>query len=110
MRRAAVFLCVTLAACWYRTPAQIQRDYAQTLVPAATPEAPARPPGQIRSLRIRAYADRDYQAQTPRWQSHIEDQIDRANRVLEAQLGVRLQVESIRAWDRHSGLVGTQRA
>ena len=77
-----------LAACWYRTPAQVQRDYAQTLVPAATPEAPQRPPEQIKLVRIRAYADRDYQAQTPRWQSHIEDQIDRANRVLEAQLGV----------------------
>ena len=36
MRRAALFLCPILVACWYRTPAQIQRDYAQTLVPAAT--------------------------------------------------------------------------
>jgi predicted Zn-dependent protease len=59
---------------------------------------------------VRVYADRDYQAQTPRWESHIEDQLDRANRVLEAQLSVRLQVESIRVWDRHGGLRGLESA
>src|SRR5689334_5204242 len=104
MRRATLVLFSMLAGCWYRTPAQIQRDYAQTLAPAATPEAPERPPGQLRFFRMRVYVDRDYQSQTPRWESHIEDQIDRANRFLEAQLGVRLQVESMRVWDRHSGL------
>ncbi|TMA18914.1 MAG: hypothetical protein E6J85_13445, partial [Deltaproteobacteria bacterium] len=71
MRRAALILCPLLAACWYRTPAQVQRDYAQTLAPAAAPEAPERPPGQLKLFRVRVYADRDYQSQTPRWQSHI---------------------------------------
>jgi len=104
MRRAALVLFSMLAGCWYRTPAQIQRDYAQTLAPAATPEAPERPPGQLRFFRVRVYVDRDYQSQTPRWESHIEDQIDRANRVLEAQLGVHLQIQSMRVWDRRSGL------
>jgi predicted Zn-dependent protease len=88
----------------------MQRDYAQTLLPAAVPEAPPRPPGQIKYLRVRLYADLDYQAQTPRWQSHVEDQIDRANRVLDAQLGVRLQIESMRSWNRHDSLNGTARA
>jgi hypothetical protein len=110
VKHLAPLLLATLAACWYRTPAQVQRDYAQTLLPAAAPEAKARPEGEIKLLRVRVYADRDYQAQTPRWESHIEDQLDRANRVLEAQLSVRLQVESIRVWDRHGGLRGLESA
>ncbi|MFL5446337.1 MAG: matrixin family metalloprotease, partial [Myxococcales bacterium] len=110
MKHFAPLLLAMLAGCWYRTPAQVQRDYAQTLLPAAAPEAKARPEGQIKLLRVRVYADRDYQAQTPRWESHIEDQLDRANRVLEAQLSVRLQVESIRVWDRHGGLRGLESA
>jgi len=110
MKHLAPLLLATLAACWYRTPAQVQRDYAQTLLPAAAPEGPSRPEGQIKLLRVRVYADRDYQAQTPRWESHIEDQLDRANRVLEAQLSVRLQVESIRVWDRRGALRGLDSA
>src|SRR4051794_7872455 len=39
VKHLAPLLLATLAACWYRTPAQVQRDYAQTLLPAAAPEA-----------------------------------------------------------------------
>ncbi len=81
----------------------MQRDYAQTLTPK-TIEAPVTPdiePARtIREYKVRVYADRDYQRQSLQWSEGIEAQVARANRVLEAQFGVRLVVREIRSWSR----------
>ncbi len=97
--------CLAVAAGCPRSPTEIQRDYARTLKPAeveaAPPEGPAGgAPGRVRVLRVRVWADADYRAQTLRWKERILAQVDRANAVLQAQFGVRLDAGEPRAWDR----------
>ena len=104
--RNSLLACAAIAAACWKSPRDLQRDYAQSLRPAPI-GAQSRATGPVRSLRVRAYADPEYQAQTPRWSDRIRAQIDRANAAIEAELGVRLEVESIRAWkraDRFEGL------
>ncbi|MFL5346103.1 MAG: M12 family metallo-peptidase [Hyalangium sp.] len=98
-----LLLLVVLTSC--RTEKDIQRDYAKTLRPAAveatpTPVAAEQPPQQLRVFKLRVYADADYQAQARTWEKRILNQVQRANSVLGPQFGVRLEVESLRTWDR----------
>jgi len=88
-----------VAAACYKSPRDLQRDYAQSLRPAPI-GGQSRPTGPVRSLGVRVYADPEYQAQTPRWSDRIRAQIDRADGAIEADFGVRLEVESIRTWKR----------
>src|SRR5713101_4110230 len=98
MRRAPLLLL--LAACGFRSPWQEQRSYADTLRPAEVAPKQGAPASPLRVFRVRAYADGDYQAQTPRWNQHVAEQLDRASAVLEAQFGVRFELESARPWNR----------
>jgi len=98
LMRALVLLL--LAGCSFPNPRQQQRAYAESLRPAEVKPAASPPEGPLRKLRVRAYADADYQQQTPRWNAHIEEQISRASSVLEGQFGVRLEVQSVRRWTR----------
>ena len=72
MRRAIPLLL--LIGCGFRTPWQEQRSYADTLKPAEVARNPTVPASAARVFRVRAYADADYQAQTPRWNQHIAEQ------------------------------------
>ncbi|MGZ6143977.1 MAG: hypothetical protein ACXWLM_11605, partial [Myxococcales bacterium] len=98
MKRA--LLSLLLCACSIPTPYQAQHSYAESLKPAEVKPPPGRPTREIRTLKVRAWADGDYQAQTPQWSQHVAEQIERASDVLEAQFGVRLQLESARPWTR----------
>jgi predicted Zn-dependent protease len=91
--------CAAIAASCWKSPRDLQRDYAQSLRPAPI-GAQSRAAGPVRPLRVRAYADPEYQAQTPRWTERIEAQIARANAIVETEFGVRLEVESTRTWQR----------
>lgn len=101
-----------VAGCGWRTQKDVQRDYARTLRPANV-----EPPRTVvvtdaqttRVFRVRAYADRAYQAQTLRWRERIRDQVNRANRVIEAQFGSRLELVDVRDWQR-TDRVGELRA
>jgi Tfp pilus assembly protein PilF len=96
-----LLLIAVACACSYETPWTQQRKYADSLQPAKVgPGAAATPPSFVRTYKVRAYADAEYQAQTPRWTAHIEDELTRANEVLEAQFGVHLDLESARPWRR----------
>src|SRR5690348_3869870 len=97
MRRALAALLLT--ACSIPNPWQEQRNYAQSLKPAEVKPA-EQAAHAVRTLKVRAWADGEYQAQQPRWNQYILDQIGRASDVLTAQFGVRLEVESVRAWHR----------
>ena len=101
--------CAAIAAACWKSPRDRQRDYAQSLRPAPI-GAQSRAAGPVRSLRVRVYADPEYQAQTPRWSDRIRAQIDRANGAVEAELGVRLEVESIRTWKRADRFEGLDKA
>jgi tetratricopeptide (TPR) repeat protein len=98
MRPAAALLF--LAGCGIQNPWQQQRSYAESLRPAEVAPKSAAPPSSLRLFRVRAYADDEYQAQTPRWNQHVAEQLDRASTVLETQFGVRLELESARPWKR----------
>src|SRR5256885_5390038 len=97
--RKSLLACAALAAACWKSPRDLQRDYAQSLRPAPI-GAQSRATGPVRSLRVRAYADPEYQAQTPRWSDRIRDQIDRANATIETEFGVRLELEATRTWTR----------
>src|SRR6267143_1903956 len=97
--RKRLLACAALAAACWKSPRDGQRDYAQSLRPAPI-GAQSRASGPVRPLRVRVYADPEYQAQTPRWSERIREQIDRANATLEAGFGVRLELEAPRTWKR----------
>jgi hypothetical protein len=98
MRR--ILLTALLAGCAIPNPWTEQHHYADSLRPAEVKPSAAAPGVPLRVFRVRAYADGDYQAQTPRWNAHIEEQLSRASAILEAQFGARLVLESARPWQR----------
>jgi predicted Zn-dependent protease len=98
MRR--ILATALLAACAVPNPWTDQHNYADSLRPAVVKPSTAASGAPLRVFRVRAYADEEYQAQTPRWNAHIEEQLNRASAVLEAQFGVRLELESARPWQR----------
>jgi tetratricopeptide (TPR) repeat protein len=85
----------------WKTPAARQRDAAQHIAPGTFDLAPAVPPARpMRTMRLRIYADRDYQGMVVHWQAKAKAQIERVNRVLQAVLRARFEIESMRSWDR----------
>ncbi len=59
-------------------------------------------PALQRVYRCRLYVDHDYRQQNQDFETRLRALVDRANQVLRPDLGVALEVDSIRAWD-HSG-------
>src|SRR5436190_16689518 len=98
MWRALPLLLV--AACSFPSPWQQQKSYAESLRPAEVKAAASAPGVPLRKLKVRAYADADYQQQTPRWNARIGEQIAHASAVLEQQFGVQLEVDFVRPWSR----------
>lgn len=77
-----------------------QRTSAWMMQPAPIqPPRGAQRPAEVRTFRLRAYADEDYQAHAQDWELRIRDQVRRANELLEVQFGLRFEVE-VRRWDR----------
>jgi hypothetical protein len=93
-----LLLAIPALAC--RTERDVQRDYARRLQPAPLAQSPAQAPGPIRDLPVRVLADDDYRSDMIRWRARIEAQLERANRVLEAQFAVRLAPTAIEPWAR----------
>jgi tetratricopeptide (TPR) repeat protein len=90
----------------WSTPAGHERDAVRHLVPGRFDllPAPGRP-GELRTIKLRIYADRDYRATVLSWQKHLRAQIGRINDVVGAVFAVRFEIESIREWDRsHAGM------
>src|SRR3989442_2467538 len=107
--RKSLLVCAAVAAACWKSPRDVQRDYAQSLRPAPI-GAQSRATGPVRSLRVRAYPDPEYQAQTPRWRERISEQIDRANATLETEFGVRLELAATRTWKRPDSFERLDRA
>jgi tetratricopeptide (TPR) repeat protein len=83
-----------------------ERDAAKQLAPGTLDLTPAGAvPETPRTIRLRIYADRDYQSLVFRWQGKARAQIGRINSVVEPVFGVRFEIESLRPWDRsHFGV------
>jgi len=106
LRASSLCLLGLLLAC-VRTPASVERDYAQTLRPKSFAVAPQEtaaaskgPSVPSRPLRVRVYADEDFRAQNFHWREKTEALFSAANRVMEPQFGVRFVVTTFTVWDR----------
>jgi tetratricopeptide (TPR) repeat protein len=84
----------------WKTRTQEQRDDAKQITPGRFDLTPAPVEGgDVRTLRLRIYVDRDYRRAVLRWQPRARLQIDRVNRVVEPVFNVRFEIESLRQWD-----------
>jgi tetratricopeptide (TPR) repeat protein len=81
---------------------------AQRLEPATLEVIPGAPRGELRAIRLRFHADRDYRALAPSWQQRARTWLDFLNRVVAPGLGVRFEAESFHRWDRQSPNGGLQ--
>jgi biopolymer transport protein ExbD len=57
--------------------------------------------GEVRSLKIRVWADDEYRSQNVQWQHTFQEELEYANSVLAAMLGIRFDAE-YRVWQRHA--------
>jgi hypothetical protein len=57
--------------------------------------------GEVRTAKLRVWADDEYRAQNMRWQHGFDEQLDYANQVLIPLLGVRLEAD-YQSWDHHA--------
>jgi tetratricopeptide (TPR) repeat protein len=96
LRVVAGSALAALAGC--RSATDIQRDQAQALRPASVAGGAEVQAAGVRVLRARLHADDGYRARVLRWRERIAAQLERANRLLEAQFGIRLAVVSVEPW------------
>lgn len=57
--------------------------------------------GEVRTLKLRVWADDEYRAQNVQWQHTFQEELDYANTVLGPMLGIRFDAE-YKAWQRHA--------
>jgi matrixin len=90
----------------WKSPVGREREAAKQLAPGAVDLTPAGPlPAERRVIRLRIYADRDYQSLVLRWQGKARAQIARVNAVVGPVFGVEFEIESLRPWERsHFGV------
>src|SRR4051794_20166759 len=107
-RTSSICLLILSLAC-VKTPADLDREYAQSLRPKSLTPAPAptakgaesiAPSVALRPLRVRVYADEEFRTQNLHWREKTEALFSAANRVIEPQLGVRFVAADLVAWDR----------
>lgn len=81
--------------------AQIQERKAADVAKAgpATLETTKPREGDPRPAKVRVWADAGVRA-LPRWKEDITEQIDYASQLLTPLVGVRLEVEAVKSWDR----------
>jgi biopolymer transport protein ExbD len=82
-----------------------KRSYEQIVKDDATPPAlvaDALWSAPVRTVTIRVWADDEYRAQHMHWRRSFQEQLDYANEVLVALLGVRLEPD-YREWNRRAG-------
>ena len=86
----------------WKLPVTRERDFIKSsLSPHGVNLDPAvAPAGEVRTIRLRIYADRDYRGTVIRWQAKARAQIQRINAVLGPVFNVHFEIESLREWDR----------
>jgi biopolymer transport protein ExbD len=57
--------------------------------------------GEVRTVKVRVWADDEYRAQNVRWEATFADELAYANAVLAPMLGIHLEAE-YRTWQRHA--------
>ena len=102
MRRvvlAAAVVVASAAACSGSAP-QPQHPHADLskVMPADFDPGPKHE-GEVKALKVKAYADADYRRKTPQWKERITDELDFANSLLTPMMGVRLELTDVVEWD-----------
>lgn len=60
------------------------------------------PSGKLANVfKLRLYADQAHRAQVTGWRSHFERTLNRANRVLEADVGIAFEITDAQPWNRN---------
>jgi hypothetical protein len=90
----------------WKAPVTRERDAAKQLEPGRLDLSPAPDrPSEVRAIKLRVYADRDYRNIVLRWQARMRTQIQHVNGVVEPVFGVRFEIESLRDWNAsHTGM------
>ena len=109
-RRAAIVAIALACGCFVaspvvrfgggKSPEQAQHQVLGELIPPQLAMEP-RWTGDVRTLKIRVWADDDHRAQNVHWQRVFGEQLDYANAVLAASFGIRLEAE-YRSWSHHA--------
>lgn len=99
-------LCASLGACFggydsrWGEQKRAQRREAATAGPAAIESPSAKPAAAAGHVfRVRIWASPTYASQTVDWKAHVRAVIEDVNQVLPGAIDVRLDVESLSAWD-----------
>jgi hypothetical protein len=79
---------------------QAQHDTLNELIPSTLDTSRAYA-GQVRNAKVVVYADDEYRAQNLKWEQTFEDQLSRANAVLEPQFGLHLSAD-YHVWNHHA--------
>src|SRR5690606_27861478 len=79
---------------------QAQHDQANKLAPPAL-VVDEEYRGQLRTMKVRVWADDDHRAQNVRWQQTFGETLRHANDILAAQFGLRLEAE-YKSWSYRS--------
>src|SRR5512135_2489607 len=79
---------------------QAQHDRAAELTPPVL-VADSEWSGEIRSEKVRVWADDDFRAQNVHWERTFDEEVEYANQVLGAVVGIKL-VPEYHAWQHHA--------
>jgi predicted Zn-dependent protease len=100
MRRVALAAAAVVAvACSGASPQPMHPHADLTKVMPADFDPGTKHTGEVKVAKVRAYADADYRARTPKWKDRITDELDYANSLLTPMLGVRLELTDVVEWD-----------
>ena len=83
-----------------KSPTEAQHDTLDRLMPALL-AVDGGWTGEVRSKKVRVWADDQYRAQNVHWEHAFEESLDYANAVLSSTFGVKL-VPEYHEWDRHA--------
>jgi hypothetical protein len=83
----------------WKLPSSQEREEVQRLRPRGLDRGPAVARGDVRTIRLRIYADKDYRGLVLHWQAKTRVQIQRINAVIESVFNARFEIESLRDWN-----------
>ena len=91
-----------MSACWYSSnnSTNAQARYARKLAPARVGQSAHKVYDEVKTLKLRVYADATYRSATLQWQARFRNLIRRANKVITPLFGVELDVVDFQPWER----------
>ena len=100
--RSLALFCALLGACGGPSSAKQaqQASFAAELLPATLQPTPTGT--EVKTARIRVFADDEHRAQTINWERKFSVMVRRANKILGPTAGLQLEIVESRSWPRKS--------